>query len=203
MRYKGYGRLLWSYSYGTQDIALRETSLLCGVRSARTAQLGTFIHPVLMYFPAGAKWPVPLHWHSKPTIDHPSVYWIPMDGVSRVHLPDQFVWGDWADHETLGVLETFLEEVEAAAGGFCAGNGNGRVKRPFDEKYDSQWRDSKFQERLREQAGECWKSGVSTPESNVKNPGSGKSTSTPAPTSAQPAGRTRRKRAAQPQSGHD
>ena len=49
MRYKDYGRLLWSYYYGTQDVALRETSLLCGVRSARTAQLGTFIHPVLQY----------------------------------------------------------------------------------------------------------------------------------------------------------
>ena len=216
-RYKDYGRLVWSYYYGTQDVALRETSLLCGVRSARTAQLGTFIHPVLMYFPAGAEWPVPLHWTSKPTVDHPSIYWVAMDGVSRVHLPDQFVWGDWADHETLGVLEVFLEAVEAAAGGFCMGSGDGRVDRPFDEKYDVQWREKKFQERLKRQAGECWKSGVGTPESNLKKAASfdgkvgqkaqsmpRKSTTradpSPTPSPAKPAGRTRRKRAAQAES---
>jgi hypothetical protein len=61
-RYKNYGRLVWSYYYGTQDIALRETSLLCGVRSARTAQLGTFIHPVLQVTPSPAlcHWPLTL-----------------------------------------------------------------------------------------------------------------------------------------------
>ena len=218
MRYKDYGRLLWSYYYGTNDVALRETSLLCGVRSARTAQLGSFIHPVLMYFPAGTKWPVPLHWTSKPTIDHPSIYWIPMDGVSRVHLPDQFVWGDWADHETLGVLEVFLEAVEGAAGRFCSGSGNGRVKRPFDEKYDVQWRDTKFQERLREQAGECWKSGVGSSPSEASaqkassSGGTGQATLSssgrlpsraapgPTPSSAESASRGRRKRAAKPES---
>ena len=163
MRYKHYGRLVWSYYYGTQDAALRETGLLCGVRSARTAQLGTFIHPVLQYFPAGSDWPMPDLWQGRPNVDHPSVYWRPIRGVSRVHLPDQFVWGDWSDHETLGVLEIFLEHVEVAAAGFCNNAGSGEITRSFDEIEDVQWFMPDFPDRLAQQAGECWKSGVRMP----------------------------------------
>ena len=155
-RYARYGRLVWSYYYGTSDVAIREKSLLCGVRSARTAQLGSFIHPVLQYFPAGTAWTGAQWWSHKPTIDHPTVYWMPMEGVSRVHLPDQFVWGDWADHETLGMLEMFLETVEAAAAGFCSGRGNGRVARAFDEDEDVKWFTGGFMDNLNKLAGDCW-----------------------------------------------
>ena len=201
-RYKNYGRITWSYYYGTQDAALRETALLCGVRSARTAQLGTFIHPVLQYFPAGFEWDVPDIWQDKPTVDHPSVYWLKMEGVSRVHLPDQFVWGDWADHETLGVLETFLESIEEAAAGFCQATGDGHVERNFDEKHDVQWFDKKFQDRIKRQGGECWKSGVGMPSSDkYKDSASGgaEKAAGPSPTPGPaPAGK-RRKRAAKPE----
>ena len=168
---------------------------------------------------------MPQLWPSKPTVDHPTVYWLEMEGVSRVHLPDQFVWGDWADHETLAVLEIFLEEVEAAAAGLCSGSGDGEIERAFDEKYDVQWRKKDFQDRLKRQAGECWKSGVGTPKSTKKpaatapksaekakaapvpSPPTAPSPAgpapapqpAPAPSPAQPAGR-RRKRAAKAES---
>ena len=108
----------------------------------------------------------------------------------------------------------FLEAVEGAAGRFCTGSGNGRVKRPFDEKYDVQWRDTKFQERLREQAGECWKSGVGTSEPSGSKPASSgvgsaqtaqlnseRPAARAAASPAEGAGQGRRKRAARSESG--
>ena len=50
-------------------------------------------------------------WENKPNVDHPSVYWPHIEGISRVHLPDQFVWSDWEDIETLGLLKEFMIEV--------------------------------------------------------------------------------------------
>lgn len=125
-----------------------EKSNLCSVRSSRVAAIGTFIHPVLQYFPPGSRVPSVTRWLDNPNVDHPSVYWRSTPGVSRIHLPDQFVWGDWADVETLGLLEMFLKEVENAAASHCQGNGTGTVSRRFDEVVDTKFFTAGFAEKL-------------------------------------------------------
>ena len=52
--------------------------------------------------------PLPVH--------PPGTFFEPIKGVSRVHIPDQFVWTDWTDIESLGVLEIFMQWIEHAAG---------------------------------------------------------------------------------------
>jgi len=76
--------------------------------------------------------------------------------VSRVHLPDQFVWGDWQDVETLGLLRVFMREVTASAGASCQGE-DGHVTRSFDETADSHFFEDEWQDQLRKNAGECWR----------------------------------------------
>lgn len=154
-RYLSFARVAWSYYYGTSDVLVREKSLLCGVRSSRTALIGSFIHPVLQYYPANQE-PLPSYmWKNKPTIDHPSVYWPGLEGVSRVHLPDQFVWGDWADVETLGLLKLFMLEVEHAVAQQCKGKSNGRIQRKFDEDLDSNYLSKEFTDKLGSLPSEC------------------------------------------------
>ena len=102
-RYLSYPRITWSYYYGS-TFRFHEKSVLCVMRSGRLAQLGTFIHPVLQYFPPGVRMPLPSEraWNETMSVymshqsdDHPGVFWEETPGVSRIHLPDQFVWTDW------------------------------------------------------------------------------------------------------------
>merc|ERR1712146_552537 len=94
---------------------------------------------------------------SHTTHEHPSSFWEPMKGVSRVHIPDQFVWTDWTDIESLGVLDIFMEWVEHAAGAFCRGKGDGIVKKKFDEAADTRiWTGPEYMEDLKKKAGKCW-----------------------------------------------
>jgi len=53
-RWLKYPRITWSYYYGS-TFRYHEKSLLCSMRSARLAALGTFIHPVMQYFPPGLR----------------------------------------------------------------------------------------------------------------------------------------------------
>ena len=74
-----------------------------------------------------------------------------------MHLPDQFVWTDWEDIETLGMLEIFLEYVEHSAGLFCKGKGDGVVKRKFDEAADSKlFSGPEFMVELEHKSNGCW-----------------------------------------------
>jgi hypothetical protein len=163
-RYADYPRITWSYYYGS-TFRLHEKGLLCSMRSGRAAMLGTFIHPVLQYYPPGV---MPLSpkrpWDkqmgiamSRNTNDHPSAFWEATPGVSRVHLPDQFVWTDWEDIETLGMLDIFMEYVEHAAGLFCKGKSNGKVARKFDEAADVElFLGPDFIKNLEAKSNGCW-----------------------------------------------
>mmetsp|Transcript_16004 Transcript_16004/g.28526 ORF Transcript_16004/g.28526 Transcript_16004/m.28526 type:complete len:815 (+) Transcript_16004:101-2545(+) len=163
-RYIEYPRITWSYYYGSNTY-LRETALLCQLRSPRLAILGSFVHPVIQYYPPGVRAPFP---HERPwsedmgmsmhlrTGEHPSIFWEHIEGVKRVHLMDQFVWGDWNDPETLGVLQPFMAEVEKAVGKFCRGKGHGEISRGFDEVADVRmWIGPEFKEELKINAGKC------------------------------------------------
>jgi hypothetical protein len=94
---------------------------------------------------------------SHQTYEHPSVFWEPLPGVSRVHVPDQFVWTDWADTESLGVLDLFMRSVDKAAAGLCAGTSDGVIKRSFDESQDVRlFAGPDYIEELKVKAGSCW-----------------------------------------------
>ena len=93
---------------------------------------------------------------SHTTQDHPAVFWEEIPGVSRVHLPDQFVWTDWEDIETLGLFEIFMEYVEHAAGMTCKGK-KGWISKKFDEQVDTQlFIGPKYYDDLVKKAGKCW-----------------------------------------------
>lgn len=166
-RYSSYPRLTWSYYYGS-NLLFREKASVCAIRSARTRILGSFVHPVLQYFPPGVR---PYHVKEKPlmdqmgvamsyrTMEHPSVFFESLPGVSRVHIPDQFVWSDWQDPESLGMVVLFMKAIENAGGEYCTHTGSGQANRVFDEEDDTRmFVGPQFQDHLKAAAAEygCW-----------------------------------------------
>jgi len=164
-RYAQHPRLVWSYYYGS-NFRYHEKSLLCELRSARTAVFGTFVHPVLQYFPPNVRpvdpktkvWNASMGMYmSHTTHEHPGTFFEPIKGVSRVHFPDQFVWTDWTDFESLGVLEIFMQWIEHAAGNYCKGHGKGVAKKQFDEEADTAlWTGPEYIDDMKKKAGKCW-----------------------------------------------
>jgi len=166
-RYSSYPRVTWSYYYGS-NLLFREKAVLCMLRSARTRVLGSFVHPVLQYFPPDVR---PYHVKAKPlmkqmgiamsdrTMEHPSIFFEKLPGVSRVHIPDQFVWSDWTDPESLGILTLFMKAIENAGGRYCMQEGNGYTEQVFDEEDDTKlFLGPKYMDGLNEAAREfgCW-----------------------------------------------
>eukprot|EP00746_Dinoflagellata_sp_MGD_P135317 gnl/MRDRNA2_/MRDRNA2_69305_c0_seq2.p1 gnl/MRDRNA2_/MRDRNA2_69305_c0~~gnl/MRDRNA2_/MRDRNA2_69305_c0_seq2.p1 ORF type:complete len:779 (-),score=109.38 gnl/MRDRNA2_/MRDRNA2_69305_c0_seq2:205-2541(-) len=131
-RYLGMPRVTWSYYYGVSSE--QEPGLL----TYSSGVMSRYIHPVLQYFPAGIQ-PGPMT--AKKTrlmrYKHPSRIWDKITGVSRLHIKESYAFLDWSDPGVVKQLQFFMSHVEQAAGKFCLGKGNGRIKQNFDEAIDT------------------------------------------------------------------
>lgn len=146
-RYYTRPRLTWSYHYGCHSCDEPEEASFAGLRTVSAGVFSKFVHPVLQYFPPNIR-PIIKDTPAERTgDDHPSSYFDKIDGVSRLHIKESYIFLDWNDvsvHHTLGF---FMAHVESAVADFCSGAGNGTVRRGFDEIIDVSFRRDRPQKR--------------------------------------------------------
>lgn len=148
-RYGDHPRLTWGYYYGY--FHRPNPAHLCGLRSASAGVFSAFIHPVLQYFPAGLRGGPDgktfSQTHQQKFFDmkkhgaiaeneHPSAVWEQIEGVSRLHIMEAYIFGDWGDAKAIRQTEVFMTHVEHAAAEFCKEDGPGTISRNFDEVID-------------------------------------------------------------------
>jgi len=148
-RYHSHPRISWGYYYGY--FHRPNPAHLCGLRSASAGVFSAFIHPVLQYFPAGLKggpggktfsqthqkkYFDMLNYGAIAKLEHPSSVWEVVDGISRLHIMEAYIFGDWGDSKAIRQVEVFMSHIENAAAQFCKKEGPGKVERKFDEVID-------------------------------------------------------------------
>jgi thioredoxin reductase len=145
-RYLDFPRATWSYHHGCINCHGNVDSEVCKLRTTSSGPLSRLIHPVLQYAPPGTKPAKSQERMSEsdwPPI-HPSSVWLKTRGVRRLHITDFALFGEWSHPGTVRSLQIFMTRVEAAASQFCSSQGNGRISRRFDERFDVKLRAPQF-----------------------------------------------------------
>merc|ERR1712050_291303 len=80
--------------------------------------------------------------------EHPSSMWAAVPGVSRLHIKESYIFGDYTDTGVIRAMEHFMSHVEHASAQLCMGHGDGRVKKRFDEAIDIHFYTRKMSKQL-------------------------------------------------------